>query len=298
MAGRKRKDLKRRLGSLFMRLVARGASFLPLGCLPFLGKRGGDLLYFGWRRRREIALGNLRLAFGGEKNEKEIRALARGSFQNLLLGLCEAMHFLFLPLKHLEKRLVVRGGENLSRALEEGKGVIAFTAHLGCFPLIGRKFAGEGFPFNYVIRFPEDAGLTRYLQQLGQRVKVKFISTKPEHRCISRCLEALRENEIVCLLGDQHTGTGIAVNFFGQAVLAAIGPTVLSLRTGAKILPMFIIRRSDNRHQLIIDSPFTLEITEDREKDIHINTARLTRLIESYVRRYPTQWAWIHRRWR
>lgn len=298
MRGRKRKTLESRMSSFFIRLIAGVASFLPLGCLSFLGKRGGDLLYFAWRERRKIALDNLRLAFGREKNEKEIRALARKSFQNLFLGLCEVMRFFFLPLEHLEKRFTVQGKENLNRALGEGKGVIVFTAHLGCFPLIGRKFAGEGFPFSYIIRLPEDAGLTEYLQQWGQRIKVKLISTKPERRCLSRCLEALRENEIVCLLGDQHSGTGIAANFFGQAVFAATGPTVLSLRTGAKIVPMFIIRQPDHTHQLIIDPPFTLEVTEDRERDIQVNTKKLTEIIESYVRRYPDQWTWIHRRWK
>ena len=77
-----------------------------------------------------------------------------------------------------------------------------------------------------------------------------------------------------------------------------IGPTALSLRTGAKIVPMFIIRQPDHTHQLIIDPPFTLEITEDRERDIRINAKRLTEIIESYVRRYPDQWAWLHRRWK
>ncbi len=263
-----------------------------------LGKLSGDLVYFIWRDRRRITLNNLNLAFGREKDLRHLRLIARQVYRDLMTGLCEAVRFVLLPAAHLDRRLTVEGRENLVEALKEGKGVIALSAHLGCFPLIGRKLASEGFPFNYVIRFPRDVRLTGRLKQLAQRVGVRFISTKPERRSASHCLEALRRNEIVCLLGDQRTKEGVVVDFFGHPVLAATGPVVLSLRTGAKILPMFIIRRSDNRHQLIIGSPLALEITEDREKDIYINTVRLTKLIERYVRLYPTQWAWIHRRWR
>lgn len=287
------------MGSLFIWLMVRLASFLPLGCLYLLGKFIGDLLYFGWGERRRITLGNLRLALGKEKTEGEIKAIARRSFRSFLIGLAEGIRFTFLPLEHLERRLIIQGRENLSRALEEGKGVIAFTAHLGCFPLIGRKFASEGFPFRYVIRFPGEAWATGYLKRLGERVRVGFISTKPQARCISRCLKALRRNEIVCLLGDQYATGGVKVDFFGHPAPTAAGPVVLSLRTGARIVPMFIVRRPDNRYCLYIEPPFPREIKPlEPEKDTLENMARLTGLIESYVRRYPDQWAWLHRRWR
>ena len=125
-----KKKLGRWIGSLFIRMVAGGASFMPLRCSRFLGRRAGDLLYFGWKKRREIALGNLRLAFGKFKSEKEIRAIARRSFQNLLVGLCEGIRFVLLPIEHLEEKWIVEGKELLNQALNEGKGVIAFTAHL------------------------------------------------------------------------------------------------------------------------------------------------------------------------
>ena len=98
----------RRMGSLFIRMTARLASFLPLGCLSLLGNCIGALLYFAWKDRRGIALGNLRLAFGEEKSKKEIKSIARRSFQNLLVGLCEGIRFVCLPIEHLERRLVVR----------------------------------------------------------------------------------------------------------------------------------------------------------------------------------------------
>lgn len=293
-----RKRLGRWIGSLFIWLIARLASFLPLGCSRFLCRRAGDLLFFGWRRRREIALGNLRLAFGKFKSEREIKAIARRSFRNLLVGLGEGIRFVLLPIEHLERELIVDGRKLLNRALAEGKGVIVFTAHLGCFPLIGRKFASEGIPFSYVIRFLDDVRATGYLKKLGERVKVGFISAKPQHRCVSQCLKALRRNEIVCLLGDQYAKEGVKVNFFGHPAPTAAGPVVLSLRTGARIVPMFIVRRANNKYCLYIEPPFPLEITGKPEKDIIENMDRLTKVIESYVRRYPDQWAWIHRRWR
>ena len=293
-----KKKLSRWIGSLLIRMMAGLASFMPLSCSRFLCRRVGDLLYFGWRERRKIALGNLRLAFGKFKSEEEIEAIARCSFQNLLAGLCEGIRFVLLPIEHLEKKWIVEGKGLLDKALNEGKGVIAFTAHLGWFPLIGRKVASEGIPFSYVIRFPDDVLATDYIKRLGKRVKVGFISVKPQHRCVGRCLKALRRNEIVCLLGDQYAKEGVKVDFFGHPVSAATGPVVLSLRTGAKIVPMFIVRRADNKYCLRIEPAFPLKISDEPEKDIIENVARLTQVIESYVLCYPDQWAWIHRRWR
>lgn len=295
---KKKRELGQWVGSFFIWLIARLSSFLPLGCLELLGKFAGDLLYFGWGERRRIAQDNLRLALGKRKSEQEIKWIARNSFRNLLVELCEGIRFILLPAECLERRLIIEGKENLTGALGEGKGVIAITAHLGCFPLIGRKFASEGFPFSYVIRFPNDAWATSYLKGLGERVKVKFISTKPQHRCVGQCLEALRRNEIICLLGDQYAKEGVKVIFFGHPTLTAAGPVVLSLRTGAKILPLFIVRRPDKKYCLWVEPPFALELTGNRERDILENTARLTGIIETYVSRYPEQWAWLHRRWR
>ena len=86
--------------------------------------------------------------------------------------------------------------------------------------------------------------------------------------------------------------------FFGQKASTAIGPAVLALRTGAPIVPVFIIRENDNTHTIIIEPEIEYEPSGDPDRDIYTITSTFTRIIESYVRRYPSQWPWISNRWR
>jgi KDO2-lipid IV(A) lauroyltransferase len=88
------------------------------------------------------------------------------------------------------------------------------------------------------------------------------------------------------------------VDFFGYPVPSFKGPMVLAMRTGATILPGFIVYDKGWRHKLFIEKPFSVETTGNQERDIADNLARLMKLIEEYIERYPEQWWWWHRRWK
>ncbi len=292
------KKFKHWLEGTILTLVIRTAIPLPPSALRGLGNWLGDLSYLIWRSRRRITINNLQLAFGEEKDGREIRSMARSVHRHLFRGVLESIRLILLPDERLNGILEVVGRESLDRALDEGRGVVAISAHLGYFPLIGRKLASDGYPISYVIHFPEVRMVPDYIRELGRKVKVNFISSLPRKLCVNECLKRLRRNEIICLLADQHTSHGVFVDFFGQPASTATGPVILAQRTGAKVLPIFAICQSDKTHQIRIDPPLPLKLSKDREKDAFINTAMFTGVIESYIRKYPTQWAWIHRRWR
>ena len=88
------------------------------------------------------------------------------------------------------------------------------------------------------------------------------------------------------------------VNFLGRRAATATGPVILAQRTGATLLPCFIIRQPDDRHQLVFESPLKLEQGKDSRETVMINIQKITGIIESYIRRYPAEWGWIHRRWK
>jgi KDO2-lipid IV(A) lauroyltransferase len=99
---------------------------------------------------------------------------------------------------------------------------------------------------------------------------------------------------------DQNFGSGggVYVNFFGHKAATAIGPAVFALRTGAPILPMFIIRQDDATHKIIIEPPIKVESQDDENETVTAVMAKITSVIEQYIRRYPQEWAWMHRRWK
>jgi KDO2-lipid IV(A) lauroyltransferase len=112
-------------------------------------------------------------------------------------------------------------------------------------------------------------------------------------------MSSLRNNEIVCLLADENKkDSETVVEFFGHPAPTAIGPAVLSLRTGALIVPIFIVRHADLTHTIFIEPHLTPVLTGNISEDIFTITTAYTKVIEHYVRKYPDQWFWVNRRWK
>ena len=114
-----------------------------------------------------------------------------------------------------------------------------------------------------------------------------------------RMLRRLRGNEIICIIADEYKRHGgVTVPFFGHPVPTAPGPALLALRTGAALLPLFVVRQPDDTHRVIIDPPLEHAPTGDRDADVRALTALFTGRIEHYIRSYPDQWWWLNRRWK
>jgi KDO2-lipid IV(A) lauroyltransferase len=116
---------------------------------------------------------------------------------------------------------------------------------------------------------------------------------------VNSTIQALRNNEIVFIPIDQNFGTaGVFVNFFGRQAATATGPVIFAQRTKAALVPCFILRQKDDRHKIIFEAAIDLQEGKTPEETILINIQRLTDIIESYIRKYPAEWGWIHRRWK
>ena len=132
-----------------------------------------------------------------------------------------------------------------------------------------------------------------------EKFKVKTIYSQPRKECVDLTIRALRNNEVVFIPIDQNFGTaGVFVDFFGQKAATATGPVVFAERTKAGILPCFIIRQADNTHKIICEPAIELVEGRDSQETIALNIQKLTNIIEAYIRKYPAEWGWIHRRWK
>ena len=88
------------------------------------------------------------------------------------------------------------------------------------------------------------------------------------------------------------------MEFFGRKAATATGPVILAQRTKAAILPCFIVRQKDDTQKIIFEQPLELQLGSTEKETIILNIQRLTSIIETYIRRYPAEWGWIHRRWK
>ena len=250
-------------------------------------------------RQRKIAIESLHIAFGKQKNEEEIKRIARACFENLGRDMIELIYFMAHPAMICE-RVAFEGQEHLDRAFKEGSGVVAISAHFGNFPLMLLRCAQEGYKTNAIIRPTRDEIIEKYFLEQRTRLGLTTVYSHPRKQCVETSLKALRNNELLFIPLDQNfgSGAGVFVDFFGQKAATATGPVVFALRTKAPLIPMFMIRQSDDTHKIIIEPPLNLEIKDDDKETILVNTAKITQVIERYVRQYPQEWGWMHRRWK
>jgi KDO2-lipid IV(A) lauroyltransferase len=249
-------------------------------------------------KQRKIAIDSLSLAFGKEKSPAEIRSIAQACFTFLAKAGMELMFLMDRP-KRLKERVRIIGQDNLENALKKGKGVILVSAHFGNFPLMLARLSLEGYKVGGIMRPMRDTRVEKLFEKKRRRLKIKTIYSQPRKTCVHNTIRSLSGNEIVFIPIDQNFGSGgVFVNFFGRKAATATGPVVLAQRTKATLIPCFIIRQPDDTHKIVFEPPFTLKEGTTSEETVTLNIQRLTDIIEWYIRRYPAEWGWIHRRWK
>jgi Kdo2-lipid IVA lauroyltransferase/acyltransferase len=278
------------------------AGFRLLGNLPvslrhFCAVHLGRFLFAVDRKHRRIALKNLEIAFGDEKSPAQRHAIALRVFENLFHIVFEIGWSLNLRPDQLPRYFSVSGLEDYHCADAKGKGVLFLVAHFGNWELwaIGQHLAG--IPAQVVYRPLDAPFLERFFQESRTRFGTKTI---PTHRGTMRQIYMeLRKGNAVAMLMDQSVDwyEGVFVDFFNHRACTSTGMALLALRSGAPVVPAFMIRTAKGFHA-VFGPELPLIRTGDKTKDIELNTQQYNRVIELYVRRFPDQWFWVHRRWK
>lgn len=270
---------------------------LPLSLTIAIGKGIGRLAFYVDRRHRRIAIGNITTAFGKEKTYQEIVKMARGVFENLGMNLMEFCRLPWLRSEDLDGCVTHSGFENLVKAKEKGKGVIFLTAHLGNWELMAVAYALRGYPISIVVRGMDSPYLERFIGWVRTRCGNRIIYKKGSMR---ELINLLKGGGMVGILLDQNVtwSEGVFVDFFGRLACTNKGLALLAMGSGAPVIPTFIVRKGGGKHEVILGEEVEVKVTGDKKRDILVNTARFTKGIEDFIRKYPEQWFWLHQRWK
>jgi KDO2-lipid IV(A) lauroyltransferase len=254
-------------------------------------------IYFLHVRLRHTGLRNLSLAFP-EKSHRERARILRGEFTSLGRQLAELCLFPQYTRENVGKIVVYDGFENFQRALDRGKGVLFLTAHLGAWELSAFAHSLHGHPLHVVMRSMDNV----LLDQMIRRYRTMHGNTTVDKDDFVRGLiAAMRGGETVGILMDTNMTPpqGIFVDFFGIPACTASGLARIALRTDAAVVPGFTVwDKALRKYRLHFDPALKLISSGNDEADIVANTALFTKIIEEYVRKYPEQWLWVHRRWK
>jgi KDO2-lipid IV(A) lauroyltransferase len=246
------------------------------------------------RRRAEI---NLRLAFP-DLDERERARIRRGAFRNLGRLLGEISQFPRLNRENISSIVVYEGLENYLDAVAKGRGVILLTGHIGAWELSVYAHSIYGHPMSFLARRVDNPLVERLAEGYRARYGNRSIDKKGSVREV---LKTLKSGGVVGILADLNTSReeGVFCDFFGVAACATAGVSTLALRTGAVVLPGYLIwDEKAGIHRLHFEPPIETIDTGNQKEDVIANTARYTKVLESIIRRNPDQWLWIHRRWR
>jgi KDO2-lipid IV(A) lauroyltransferase len=256
----------------------------------------GNVAFLVPGKYRRVTIENLRTAFGGEKSDAEIRATARGVFRNVAKIAVELVNFPRIHTSNIDRFVRITHPEIIDAAFKAGRGTIVLTAHFGNWELLAMTLRVKGYPGVAVGRKIYFDKYDKYLNYLRKVHDVNVMDREQSPRAF---LRVLRSNRILGILADQDVDSveGVFVNFFGRPAYTPIGPVALAKASGAPLIPMFLVR-SGVRHTFHVEKPLELVDTGNKEADMAANTQAWSDVVEKYIRRYPEQWVWMHRRWK
>jgi KDO2-lipid IV(A) lauroyltransferase len=264
-----------------------------LKCCGWLGR----VAYTFATNTRKLVVQHLTIAFGNEKDQREIQKLSGRVFEMLGKNTGEMLRATRVKtLADLETFLVTEGLENYTNAIAKRKGVIFLTCHLGAFDLQVSNMALRGLNPNIIGTPLKDERLNELLWDYRNMHGAIAIERGRE---TFRLIKVLKSGGSVALLIDQDTKVKSRfVNFFGKPAATPVGATVLAMKTGAAVVPTYVYLGDDWKQHMFILPEIPMRITGDDEADMIYNTQVLTNFIEDTIRKHPEQWVWMHERWK
>jgi len=246
--------------------------------------------------RARIARKNLLQAIP-EYSPAEREAILRQMFRHLGTGFVEMLRLdLSKNEAQMQRDYVISGEEHIKQALAEGRGCILLTGHIGFWEAGNFIFSKMGYPIGVVAKPMHNPLTDRYFIRMREAAGGYIINSRKGAR---RMLKSLQKNHLLGILIDQHVGRrhGVQVPFFGRMAWTTPVIAELAMKYRVPVVPTFCWWLPGNRYHLEI-APAIMLTGETTPERVLENTALLTQVIEDAVRRDPSQWFWVHRRWR
>jgi KDO2-lipid IV(A) lauroyltransferase len=293
----KRVDLREWVEDFALRLLVGAVGLLPRSLARAVGAGIGAVAWRLLGRLRAVGLRNLKLAFP-EKTDAERRSILRGMYRSLGWQIGEFCKMRGYTAEQAARFIRYEGLEHYLAAKAKGRGVFVLTGHLGAWELSSFFHSLMGYPMSLVIRRLDNPRVDAFVNDIrclhGNRVIHKDDFARG-------LLTAMHRGETVGILMDTNMTPpqGVFVPYFGVEACTASGLARVAMKSGAAVLPGFLLwEEREQRYVLRFGEELELIRTADADADIVGNTALFTATIEAYVRRYPEQWLWVHRRWK
>lgn len=290
----KDRRLRFKIEYLAFRLISAIAAVLPrrlaLGLGGILGRFCGRL----FSSRRKLSTRNMQLAMP-EMTPKQVASEIGAMFTHLgILAMDILRQKRFYDEPDLSRYFEFENLESLQQAHAEGKGVLLLTGHFGNWEAGSCFLPRLGFPTAFIAKQMKNPRMNAFIKATREQGGSEMIDARHGAR---RILKALREQKVVCVLLDQHHRDGIVVDFFGRPAQTSTMLVQLAMKTGASVVPAFTLRTDDDRYRTSFGQPIHFSSSSD-DALLKERTQLCNDIIEDAVRSKPSQWFWLHDRWR
>jgi KDO2-lipid IV(A) lauroyltransferase len=274
------------------------ARYLPPPVTSLLARGAGASLAHVQRDRRAMVARHMRRVLGSDASEATVGAAVDGAFQSYAAYWLESFRLPSLSAATVDAGMETEGYHPyVLDALAAGNGLILALPHLGGWEWAGRWVADQGHPITVVVEPLQPPELFEWFSSLRASLGMTVVPLGPAAG--SAVLRALRANEVVCLLSDRDLGGGgIPVTFFGETTRLPAGPALLSMRTGAPVLPTAVyFTGGRDGHRGVVRPPVVVTRTKDRRADATRIIQALAVELEALIRRAPQQWHLFQPNW-
>ena len=277
------------LGFFYLNLIGFFCRLLPRKISLSLAVLVGNFYWAVMKKDREMVKRNLSQIL---EKPSEAGKIARQTFVRYAQYLVDYTRMDLLKEDNLGNLVSdFQGKEQIDRALSRGKGAMILTAHLGNWEMGGVFLSLLGYSLNVITAHDVAVRLHDYRVRLRQEQRIKVITLNDTLSSSLAVFKALKDNELVALLGDRELmGKGIPVKFFGQKVFFPIGPALLARLSEADLIPTFVLMGADGKYLCRAEPPLPIQKTSSRDEDLAANAQGIAEVMEKFIRSYPDQW--------
>ncbi len=268
----------------------------PRSWVLFFTKHTGKLAFWIVKSERLRTINNLKLIYL-DKNDKEIHSMAKKVFVHQAMNFGDYVRTLhYKSRKKFEKIVDIEGEEYLKEAYEKGKGVLCLMSHTGSWEFSAILPPVMGYSTSALSRPLPNPRIDKLIVKARQSRGLNNISRGDAY---SKLIKTLADGDCTIIMIDQDTAVpGIFIPFLGKTAYTPTGAARLALDSGSEVVPVFIKRQKNNKHLLKIMPSLPTINTGDVEKDVLDNTIQYSDLIGEFIKENPTQWVWMHERWK
>jgi len=276
-------------------MMTRLLGHLPWKAAGTMGSVIGRAAFSLFRFRRGVTLDNLRHAFP-DRTPPELERIAAGAYRNYGITLAEMLRSNTEDERTLMQKVRVARPGIAHELLAGGKGLILLSGHFGGWEMLVsglRLHLGE--PMVVIVQHQRNGKIDAFVDERRRRFGNTTVPMGPSVREV---LKALQEGKMVAMLGDQSgPRESVFVEFFGRPAATHRGAAAFSLRTGAPILMVFLLRKADGRYDAEFEEVDRSGLTYSEDGILEL-TRRHTNVLERHIREHPDQWLWMHKRWK